>query len=122
MKLSEVMFLDSEVVTNTASRGTKGDILLRDEYFTVQSWLCELLPQAYALRLIKQCGERGNGNMVSLTLRDFDLKNGVSNCFPDFYEDLKEIVECKKQKTVALSSKCKLDFTPVLHIGQTAQT
>lgn len=37
MKLSEVMFLDSEVVTNTASRGTKGDILLRDEYFTVQS-------------------------------------------------------------------------------------
>lgn len=40
----------------------------------------------------------------------FDLKNGASNCFPDFYEDLKEIAEYMKSKIGDIISKCKRDF------------
>ena len=48
--------------------------------------------------------------MFPLALRYLDLKNGVSNCLLDFYEDFNETSENTKQKIVDILSKYKLDF------------
>lgn len=48
--------------------------------------------------------------MFSIALKYFYLKDGVSNCFPCFYEDLNTIEQYMKQKIVDILSKCKLDF------------
>lgn len=62
------------------------------------------------LYCIKQCVEHGNKNVFSIVLKYFDLKDGVSNCFSCFYEDLNKIEQYMKQKIVDILSKCKLDF------------
>lgn len=51
-----------------------------------------------------------NKNMFPLTLRYFDLKDGVSNRLLDFYEDFNETAEIIKQTIVDILSKYKLDL------------
>lgn len=52
----------------------------------------------------------GNKNMFPLTLRYFDLKDGVSNRLLDFYEDFNETAEIIKQTSVDILFKYKLDL------------
>lgn len=118
MKLSEVTFPDSEVATEMAQVGTKGEILITDglTLYGIELILRTTPTSMHSKLYQAMCGITATKTCSPCLLGIFYLEKGVSSCFPDFNEDCDEITEYIKQKIVDIVFKCKLDLLIYLHI------